>query len=256
MRLRIRILSLVLLAALPAPVHARQPDPHRAGLAVPVHARQPDPHQAGLVVVHGDGSVASACVAFSEESISGAELLRRSGVEVTLGDYGGLGYGVCAIGDEGCPAGRDCFCQCRGRPCAYWVYSHRQPDGSWAASGVGASTWQVRDGDVDGWVWGDGSAAPLIVAFEQVCPDGAPQPAGATAVAEPLPPTVTLAPLPNAAPTLPVLATGEGGEEAEPAAQAGTGGRSTSLWSYTVFGIVILGLGGLLFAARSRGRRA
>jgi len=144
-------LSLVLLAALPAPVHARQPDPHRAG----------------LVVVHGDGSVASACVAFSEESISGAELLRRSGVEVTLGDYG-----------------------------------------------------------------------------------------GATAVPEPLPPTVTPAPLPSAAPALPAPAVGEGSEDAEPAAQAGAGGRSTSVWSYSVFGIVILGLGGLLLVARSRGRRA
>jgi len=256
MRLRIRILSLVLLAVLAAPVHARQPDPHQAGLAAPVHAQQPDPHQAGLVVVHGDGSVASACVAFSEESISGAELLRRSGVEVTLGDYGGLGYGVCAIGDEGCPAGRDCFCQCRGRPCAYWVYSHRQPDGSWAVSGIGASTWQVRDGDVDGWVWGDGSTAPPAVALEQVCPGGAAQPAGATAVPEPLPPTVTPAPLPNAAPTLPAPAVAEGSEDAEPAAQAGAEERSTSLWSYTVFGIVILCLGGLLFAARSRGGRA
>jgi hypothetical protein len=256
MRLRIRILSLVLLAALPAPVHARQPDLHRAGLAAPVHARQPDPHRAGLVVVHGDGSVASACVTFSEESITGAELLRRSGVQVTLGDYGGLGYGVCAIGDEGCPAGRDCFCQCRGRPCAYWVYSHRQPDGSWAASGLGASTWQVRDGDVDGWVWGDGSAAPPIVAFEQVCPGGAGRAAGATAVPEPLPATVTPAPLPNAAPTLPALVVGEGSEDAEPAAQAGAGERSTSLWSYSVFGIVILCLGGLLFVARLRGRRA
>ena len=240
MRLRIRILSLVLLAALAARVHTRQPDPHRAG----------------LVVVHGDGSVASACVTFSEESISGAELLRRSGVEVTLGDYGGLGYGVCAIGNEGCPAGRDCFCQCRGRPCAYWVYSHRQPDGSWAVSGIGASTWQVRDGDVDGWVWGDGSAAPPLVAFEQVCPADAAQPAGATAVPEPRSPTVTPAPLPSAAPTLPALATGEESEDVEPAAQAGTGGRSTNLWSYTVFGIVILCLGGLMLVARSRGRRA
>jgi hypothetical protein len=48
----------------------------------------------------------------------------------------------------------------------------------------------------------------------------------------------------------------EGSEVAEPAAQAGTGGRSTSLWSYSVFGVVVLGLGGLLLVARSRGRRA
>jgi hypothetical protein len=181
MRLRIAILSLSLVAALGARTRAQQPDQRRAG----------------LVVVHGDGSVASVCVAFSEESISGAELLRRSGLGVTLDPYGGLGYGVCAIGGEGCPAGQDCFCQCRATPCAYWVYSHRRPDGSWAISGAGASSWQVHDGDVDGWVWGDGSTAPPGVAFEQVCPSGAAPPVSPTTVSEPPPPTITSAPLPS-----------------------------------------------------------
>ena len=153
MRLRALMLGLILTAALTAPSHAQQPEPHRAG----------------LVVVRGDGSVTSVCVPFSEESISGAELLRRSGLGVALDAYGGLGYGVCEIGGEGCPAGQDCFCQCRGNPCAYWVYSHRRADGSWAISGVGASGWQVQGGDVDGWVWGDGSTAPPAVTFEQIC---------------------------------------------------------------------------------------
>ncbi|MDY6876541.1 MAG: hypothetical protein SWK90_10135 [Chloroflexota bacterium] len=190
MRLRIGVLSLILVAVLAAPIRAQQPDLHRAG----------------LVVVHGDGNVVSACVAFTEESLSGAELLRRSGLGVALDAYGGLGYGVCAIGSEGCFAGQDCFCQCRGAPCAYWIYSHRRPDGSWAVSGVGASGWQVHDGDVDGWVWGDGSTAPPIVAFEQVCLPDSAQPAAPTAAiqpATPVPatqspsPTVTPAPLPT-----------------------------------------------------------
>ncbi len=187
MRLRIIVLSLTLTAVLAAPIRAQQPDLHRAG----------------LVVVHGDGSVVSACVAFAEESISGADLLRRSGLGATLTAYGGLGYGVCAIDGEGCFAGQDCFCQCRGSPCAYWVYSHRRPDGSWAASGVGASGWQVQDGDVDGWVWSDGSTSPPIVAFERVCPPEVAQPAAPTIVPNPPPPTITSTPLPSPTATPP-----------------------------------------------------
>ena len=183
MRLRIAVLGLTLIAALVAPIRAQQPDLHRVG----------------LVVVHGDGSVVSACVAFSEESISGAELLRRSGLGITLDAYGGLGYGVCAIGGEGCPAGQDCFCQCQGTPCAYWVYSHRRPDGSWAISGVGASGWQMHDGDVDGWVWGDGSTAPPFVTFEQVCPPDTSPPTFPTAVPELPAITITSAPFPSPA---------------------------------------------------------
>jgi hypothetical protein len=227
MRLRILISSLLLIVVLAAPIHAQQPDPHRAG----------------LVVVHGDGSVVSACVAFSEESISGVELLRRSGLEVTLDAYGGLGYGVCAIGDEGCSAGQDCFCQCRSDPCAYWVYSHRNPDGSWAISGTGANGWQVRDGDVDGWVWGDGSAAPPVITFEQVCPPDAAPPATPMAVYEAPSLPVTPAPLPS-----PIFPTATPPPQAEPHERTG------SPLGYVVFGIVALGLAGWLIVAGTRGR--
>jgi hypothetical protein len=218
-----------------------------AGLVAPVRAQQSEPHRVGLVVVHGDGSVASACVAFSEEGISGAELLRRSGMEVTLGAYGGLGYGVCAIGDEGCAAGQDCFCQCRSAPCAYWVYSHRNPDGSWAISGSGASGWQVHNGDVDGWVWGDGSTAPPAVTFEQVCPSdmGAALPATPTVVLESPSPTITSAPLPS-----PVLPT------ATPVPQTKASVHGGGSAGYVVFGIVALGLAGWLILAGARGRHA
>lgn len=213
MRLRILILGLILTAA----------------LTVPVSAQQPDLHQAGLVVVGGDGSVTSVCVSFSEESISGAELLRRSGLGVALDAYGGLGYGVCEIGGEGCPAGEDCFCQCRSSPCAYWVYSHRQADGSWAISGVGASGWQVQGGDVDGWVWGDGSTAPPVVTFEQICP------------ADPAPTATPASSLAFASSTVPA-----------PAAEAQR--RDTSILRYGVFGVVVLGLVGWLALVGSRGK--
>ncbi len=226
----LRILILILTAALVAPVRAQEPEPHRAG----------------VIVLHGDGSVISACVTFAEESISGAELLRRSGMEVVLGAYGGLGYGVCTIGDEGCAAGQDCFCQCRSSPCAYWVYSHRNPDDSWAISGSGASGWQVRDGDVDGWVWGDGSTAPPTVTFEQVCPPDTTTdpPATPTSAPQSPSPTITSAPLPA-----PVLPTPTPAIQTEANARGGLAG-------YAVFGIVALGLTGWLTLAGVRGRYA
>jgi hypothetical protein len=228
MRLRIPVLGLILVAVLTTPAQAQQPDPHRAG----------------LVVVHGDGSITSTCITFSEESISGAELLRRSGMGVTLGAYGGLGYGVCAIGDEGCPAGQDCFCECRGSPCAYWVYSHQISDGSWAISGVGASDWQVNDGDVDGWLWGDGSAAPPAVTFAQIC---APQ------ETDPVEPTIAAAPFPTATATwLATRVTGDS-ENAEPATQPTAGEHNLNIWGYGVLGAAILGLAGWLTVTIVRG---
>jgi hypothetical protein len=237
--MRLRILMVVALAVVLAAV-----------LVAPIDAQQPDLHQAGLVVVHGDGSVFSGCVAFSEESISGAELLRRSGLEITLDAYGGLGYGVCGIGDEGCPAGQDCFCQCRATPCAYWVYSHRYADGSWAISGVGASSWQVRDGDVDGWVWGDGSTAPPAVDFEQVCPPDAAAPA---VDSDALPPAATSAPLPTVASApLPSPAA----PTATPSAVAEARGGDRGSLGYVVFGVVAVGLAGWLIVAGARGGHA
>lgn len=219
-------------------------------LAAPVGAQQPDPHRAGLVVVHGDGRVISACVTFSEESISGAELLRRSGLDVALTGYGGLGYGVCAIGGEGCPARQDCFCQCRGNPCAYWVYSHRRSDGSWSISGTGASGWQVHDGDVDGWVWGDGSTTPPVVTFDEICPSIEANPAA-------LPLTSTTASTAPSSDAPPIRTVAEDVQAAGPAGQAGTGQHNLDLLgSYGLFGLMVLGLVSLLVVVRCRGGRA
>ena len=226
MRLRIPVLNLILVAVLTTLAQAQQPDPHRAG----------------LVVVHGDGSITSTCITFSEESISGAELLQRSGLSVTLGEYGGLGYGVCAIGDEGCPAGRDCFCKCRGSPCAYWVYSHQSSDGSWAISGVGASGWQAHDGDVDGWVWGDGSAAPPAVAFEEICPSQGTEPAEHTTAALSSPSAASATPAPHLT---------EVSENEKPAIQPVADERGSSVWGYSALGVASVGLVIWLVLSRS-----
>ena len=114
---------------------------------------------AGLVVVFDDGRTETRCVEFAEESISGAELLERSGLEVVFSGFGGLGSAVCRIDGVGCSDPDDCFCQCRGADCAYWSYWGFR-DGAWRIFGVGPSQRDVRDGDVDGWVWGSGRAGP------------------------------------------------------------------------------------------------
>jgi hypothetical protein len=175
------------------------------GSAASGRAQEGASHRAGLVIVHGDGRVITHCVAFDADHIDGAELLRRSGLEVVFGTYGGLGYGVCAIDGEGCEAGQDCFCECRRSPCAYWTYSHRRPDGSWAISGVGASSWEVGDGAVDGWVWGDGAVPPPELAFDDVCAPPASTPAlsPSPAPTPSSPPTVLSTPVPSPPSTLP-----------------------------------------------------
>jgi hypothetical protein len=116
-------------------------------------------NHAGLIVWFEDGSVESRQVEFSEDSISGVELLRRSGLGVVFAGFGGLGSGVCKIGDTGCADPSDCFCQCRSADCRFWEYFTLN-EGSWMFQNAGASTRRLRHGDVDAWVWGSGRQPP------------------------------------------------------------------------------------------------
>ena len=143
--------------------------------ATPVAAQEQN--RAGLVIVHGDGSVVTQCIAFAEESIGGAELLARSGLDLSL-EASGMGATICRIDGEGCdfPA-ETCFCQCQGSPCVYWSY-WRLNDGAWRYSNMGAGIAAVRNGDVDGWRWGlgtvDKAEAPPLISFEEICAEHAP----------------------------------------------------------------------------------
>jgi energy-coupling factor transport system permease protein len=120
-------------------------------------------HYAGLVVQFEDGSVVRECLSFSEENITGLELLGRSGLDIAI-----WGTAVCRIESAGCdyPAER-CFCECLAPPCRFWSYWQWR-DGRWVYSEVGASQRQVSDGDIDGWVWGDGQTPPAAD-LEQIC---------------------------------------------------------------------------------------
>jgi hypothetical protein len=111
--------------------------------------------RAGLVVAHDDGRTAYVVVSFEDESISGEDLLDRSGLEVTEVGFGGLGVAVCAIDETGCD-----IAECRQRVChgpsrddPYWQYFIGQPDGTWQVSPLGVSADTLTDGDVRTLIW-------------------------------------------------------------------------------------------------------
>ncbi len=128
-------------------------------------------NQAAVIIRLEDGLIENRCVAFEEESISGLDLLTRSGLDLEL-RVEGFGSAVCSIEGSGCAAG-DCFCQCSGgRDCVYWSYWHQQQNG-WDYAAAGASSYQVSQGDVDGWSWGPGSVIsavePPLTSFKEIC---------------------------------------------------------------------------------------
>lgn len=131
-------------------------------------------HHAGVVIVFPDGTD-TYCVSFEEDELSGAELLQRTGLSLVLSGFGGLGSGVCRIDDVGCSDPGDCFCQCRGADCHYWTYYELDGE-AWRFQNIGLSAHRVRDGDVDGWVWGNGHTPPGTTAIETLCSAVRPPP--------------------------------------------------------------------------------
>ena len=152
-------------------------------------------NRAGLVIRYADGTVQTQCVLFSEASLTGEELLQRSGLSVTMDYNAGLGGAVCSINNQGCffPAQtQECFCQCQGASCEYWAYFHRTNTG-WSYSSVGSSSYVVTNGALEGWSWGQGNFSsgvePPALTFADVCltPATATPTATATATASPRP---------------------------------------------------------------------
>lgn len=140
-------------------------------LLVHAYAMAADDNRVALVVDYGDGEVATRCVSFPEETISGYEALQRSDLPFETEIQAG-GAAVCSIDGRGCPAD-DCFCSCPGGvDCVYWSYWH-QIEGEWRYSVGGSGLYRVSDGAVEGWVWGPGSVTqappPPAVSFSEIC---------------------------------------------------------------------------------------
>jgi len=123
------------------------------------------PAQAGLVVQFADDGYVVRLVSLAGDSITGLELLTRSGLNVAAS-----GSTVCRIEHDGCPYPEvPCFCQCDGSTpgCRFWGYWHLV-DGRWAFAPAGAADHRVRDGEVDGWHWPGGPPTAQVTFAEIV----------------------------------------------------------------------------------------
>lgn len=158
-----------------------------------IPAQADDPAQVGLVVLHGDGEVIKQCVSLPGGDLTGYDVLEQAALDLNV-EAQGLGVTVCRLDGEGCGfPGESCFCQCQGTPCIYWSY-WRLKGNDWDYSSQGASSRPVKNGDVEGWVWGQGYMGngaitkPPVIPFEEIC-----VPATST-------PTTTNTPLPTETP--------------------------------------------------------
>ncbi len=158
---------------------------------------------AALVVDNGK-RVLTMCVALDDESVSGLHLIELAGAQHGLSyGFGMGGLAVCRLDGVG-PAGDDCFADYP----EYWGYWHGDGKGGWAWASTGAGGYQVSDGDVEGWVWGEGDTgqsheAPPPLAHDDVCEENEPTPSSKpTATPKPTQtPAPSQAPSPSARPT-------------------------------------------------------
>ncbi len=98
----------------------------------------------------------TACVSFTESSITGLDLLQRSGLVIETATNPNQGTAVCKIGDVG-DASNDCF----GSMPNYWSYWQLGENG-WGYSAIGADQSQVVDGGVYAWSWGTWRSSSII----------------------------------------------------------------------------------------------
>jgi hypothetical protein len=240
-----------------------------AGSAAPALAD--GPVRVGLYVQFEDGSSVTRCVALNladyppGKEATGLDVLRQSGLDLVFETGGGFGVKVCKLDKTGCdfPA-EDCFCRCQGNPCQYWTYWYAE-NGAWKYSSVGATGRQVKDGGVEGWVWGEGKTAPpASVLSEGICSPPATATSALPASAEPgqvstptepgqapSPPASTHTPDQVPQPAATPVATGSAAS-AQPA-PAESNAPSTFTWvvmGLAGLGVVLLGLAYLAVRGR------
>lgn len=114
-------------------------------------------NHAGLIIRDAEGRLTYAWVPFSEDEISGVELLRASGIPIVTVGFGALGEAVCSIDGQGCGMSecRRNVCQASAADAPYWQYFQQDPEhpAVWRWLALGASASKVHDGDVYGWSW-------------------------------------------------------------------------------------------------------
>lgn len=246
---RVALLLCVLLSATARSHPARAQEPN------------PEPNRAGLVVVKGDGEVISRCVEFSEESISGYDLIAASGVAFSS-EAAAMGATICSLDGEGCSSPQEsCFCQCKSSPCVYWSYWLHEEDG-WSYSNLGAANQRVRNGELQGWVWGAGTSGsapePPEMRFADVCaaPSTAPEAAPEVALAATPQPAGALEAV-SASEAVPAALPAEAGETAAAGAEQNTVQRGVAMswiWLGAALLVPLLLFAGLQLRRGSRSR--
>lgn len=134
------------------------------GAGMPVASATEPVHVAGLIVDYGGGEMTYAWVPFTEDEISGVDLLEKSGLPVLSVGFGGIGDAVCKIVRTGCDvsACRLRLCQTADHSSPFWQYLRLGPDGVWAKQPLGGSSSKVTDGAIDAWVWAGSDSMPQL----------------------------------------------------------------------------------------------
>jgi hypothetical protein len=156
-----------------------------SGVPLFKYGKTPIIHRAGLAVFSGGDSLTTDCISFTTDTITGLELLQRSGLVIETATNPSQGTAVCKVGNVGDTSG-NCF----GSMPDYWSY-WILGDNGWQYSTQGADQNQVADGGVYAWNWGSGNAPPVIT-FQNICegmaytvPISTPTSAPATVTSQP-----------------------------------------------------------------------
>ncbi|MBI1391090.1 MAG: hypothetical protein GC154_21900 [bacterium] len=105
-------------------------------------------NQAGLVIDHGDGTRVIRVVDFYGETLTGYQLLLKSGLDVVSHQYS-FGAAVCAIDGEGHPED-NCFGDYTANDPS-WGLSVLNERDEWKTAPVGVGDTLVYGGTVQGW---------------------------------------------------------------------------------------------------------
>ncbi len=125
-------------------------------LPSPTRAAPESSGQAYLAVQFNDHDRLVRTINFST-TISGLDALLQSGLSVETKDYS-WGTAVCSIEGVGCPPD-DCFCGGSN----FWNYEYWNFDSnSWEHHSIGASGYNVYNGNVEGWRWGEWGGKPIL----------------------------------------------------------------------------------------------
>ncbi len=129
-------------------------------IAVAIPAQASTVHRAIVVVDTGQG-VFTRSITFESETITGIQALELAGAQPVVWSYATQGGAVCRLFGIGRDAGPGCLGG-DGGDARYWAY-YRAVSGAtkFTYSQVGAGATTVRDGDIEGWKFGLGSAPAL-----------------------------------------------------------------------------------------------